>query len=477
MVDVDLLIPADPAEVSDIDSPEAAQNTPGPSKTKKTKQTKKDEDIQDVDNRSVRTTSVTPEQGGNGEDLEEVEQRPEDEVEIIKKRKGSPPESSSRKKSKAPVTKMKTTLTPDDFSFLLATMNEAIEEITEKKKLSKRPCTIESRSNSKEYNKLSNLAVVSSAPLPEGTTEEGNEPVQLHQIANTVEVHLQKAQEETTQATQALKQAQEEIIEQRRAAQQEKDTLQAKFEEDRAKIQKEKEKLLAKQIGIEEAVNKAFLSVTGLEQKAEDPIECQVMTLAEVIQQLQQRVMDLELQTIPQTPQEVHDQREITAQSTVERIKALSEECKQLSSRSAQIYENLAENPELHKLESQLQEVKYEAERLQVQLKALSPVERMKRFPEQRTTQQWIHMLQSKVMEVSQRLQPVQEKACQLFTEVESQGIELEQVVNTVEQCLEGPVNEALIQEFIEQEVVATRQVEAARAKLEEFKAELVRPE
>jgi hypothetical protein len=91
----DLLIPADPTEVSDIDSPEATQNTPGPSKTKKTKQTKKDEDIQDVDNRSVRTTSITPEQGGNGEDLEEVEQRPGDEVEIIKKRKGSPPEPSS----------------------------------------------------------------------------------------------------------------------------------------------------------------------------------------------------------------------------------------------------------------------------------------------------------------------------------------------------------------------------------------------
>jgi hypothetical protein len=86
-----LLIPTDLIEVSNIDSPEAAQNTPGPSKTKKTKHTKKDEEIQDVDNRSVRTTSITPEQGGNGEDLEEVEQRPGYEVEIIKKRKGSPP--------------------------------------------------------------------------------------------------------------------------------------------------------------------------------------------------------------------------------------------------------------------------------------------------------------------------------------------------------------------------------------------------
>ena len=71
--------------------------------------------------------------------------------------------------------------------------------------------------------------------------------------------------------------------------------------------------------------------------------------------------------------------------------------------------------------------MKYDTEKLQVQLKALSPIERMKRFPEQRTAQQQIHMLQSKAMEVSQWLQPVQEKACQLFTEVEIQGVELEQ--------------------------------------------------
>ena len=58
-------------------------------------------------------------------------------------------------------------------------------------------------------------------------------------------------------------------------------------------------------------------------------------------------------------------------------------------------------------------------------------------------------------MEVSQWLQPVQEKACQLFIEVENQGVELEQVVITAEQCLEGPVNDALIQEFTKQEAVA----------------------
>jgi hypothetical protein len=47
--------------------------------------------------------------------------------------------------------------------------------------------------------------------------------------------------------------------------QQEKNALQEKFEEDRAKIEKEKEQLLAKKIGIEEVVNRRFLSVTSLE--------------------------------------------------------------------------------------------------------------------------------------------------------------------------------------------------------------------
>ena len=80
-----------------------------------------------------------------------------------------------------------------------------------------------------------------------------------------------------------------------------------------------------KKIGIEEAVNRVFRSVTGLEQKVEEPIECQVMKLVEFIQQLQQRVVELELQAIPSTPQEERDQWEVNSRSTVERIKALTE--------------------------------------------------------------------------------------------------------------------------------------------------------
>jgi hypothetical protein len=40
----------------------------------------------------------------------------------------------------------------------------------------------------------------------------------------------------------------------------------------------------------------------GLEKKEEDPVEHQVAKLVEAIQQLQQRITDLELQSVPNTP-------------------------------------------------------------------------------------------------------------------------------------------------------------------------------
>ena len=64
-------------------------------------------------------------------------------------------------------------------------------------------------------------------------------------------------------------------------------------------------------------------------------------------------------------------------------------------------------------------------------------------------------------MEVTQQLEPLQDKACQLFLEIENQGTELEQIMTTTEQCLEGPVSNELIQEFAEQEAVEMWQVEA----------------
>jgi hypothetical protein len=51
----DLLIPAYPAEMPDVDSPETMPDTPGPSKTKK------NDEVHDVHNTSVETYSSSPE--------------------------------------------------------------------------------------------------------------------------------------------------------------------------------------------------------------------------------------------------------------------------------------------------------------------------------------------------------------------------------------------------------------------------------
>jgi hypothetical protein len=65
-------------------------------------------------------------------------------------------------------------------------------------------------------------------------------------------------------------------------------------------------------------------------------------------------------------------------------------------------------------------------------------------------------------MEVTQRLQSMQDEACMIFEEIEGQGSQLDQVVTIVEQRLEGPVTEQVIQEFVEQEALVKQQVEEA---------------
>jgi hypothetical protein len=51
---MDLLIPADHMEISDIDSPEHLHDSPGPRKTKE------DEEVQDVNSTSMNTTLISP---------------------------------------------------------------------------------------------------------------------------------------------------------------------------------------------------------------------------------------------------------------------------------------------------------------------------------------------------------------------------------------------------------------------------------
>jgi hypothetical protein len=99
---------------------------------------------------------------------------------------------------------------------------------------------------------------------------------------------------------------------------------------------------------------------------------------------------------------------------------------------------------------------------MQAWMKLLTAVKRMKISQEQCTVQHQITTIQSKVMEVTHILQLVQDEACTLFEDIEGQGSQLDQMVTIVEQHLEGPITEQLIQEFFEQEALVKKQVEAA---------------
>jgi hypothetical protein len=63
----DLLVTANPVEMSDVDSPETTTDTPGPSKTKK------NEEAQDVHNTSMKIASISPEKGGDDEEIDGAE--------------------------------------------------------------------------------------------------------------------------------------------------------------------------------------------------------------------------------------------------------------------------------------------------------------------------------------------------------------------------------------------------------------------
>jgi hypothetical protein len=289
-----------------IDSPETtheAKDLPGPSRRKKT------EEVQNLSSASEGTASVSPGRGGDDEVEEtngkEDQQKqgevtpprdPADEADPLKKRKVSPMKPTSRKKSRATLTKMQTVLTVDDFDFIIAAVADASQDILQKHEAKQEEMydriEVELRG---VQQALQSSRAVSTVPPPSEAPELGDEPAQLRRLADATEAHLRRAQEETEQATEALKQVQKVVIEQRRVAQQEKASLQTKFEEEKVQIQQEKEQLLAEQVGVKEAVSRALRSVTGLEKKEEDPVEHQVEQLVEAIQQLQQRITDLEL--------------------------------------------------------------------------------------------------------------------------------------------------------------------------------------
>lgn len=74
---------------------------------------------------------------------------------------------------------------------------------------------------------------MSTAPLPSGELEFGDELTQLHRLADAVEAHLRCAQEEIEKATQSFNQVQGVIVEQHKVVEHEKVALHAKFEEEK----------------------------------------------------------------------------------------------------------------------------------------------------------------------------------------------------------------------------------------------------
>jgi hypothetical protein len=129
--------------------------------------------------------------------------------------KMTPPNPSSKKKIMATQTMFKTTLTPDDFDFLIAALNDASLEITEKQEVKKEEVFNQIKGELQEVQQtLQSSQVVSTAPLTIGTVGTGDEPTHLHQIIDKVEACLRRDQEDTAQATQALTQVQSALVEQ-----------------------------------------------------------------------------------------------------------------------------------------------------------------------------------------------------------------------------------------------------------------------
>jgi hypothetical protein len=250
---------------------------------------KKKEEVQELNNASEETASDSP--GGGGDDEVDKEEDkgeedkkkqgevtpprdPIDEAETSKKRKVSPTKPTSWKKSKASKPQMQTVLMMDDIDFIIVAISDTSEDILQCNEAKQETMyeRIEVEMKGVQQALYSSRAVSTVPPSSEGT-ELGDEPAQLHRIADATKAHLHRVQEEKEQATEALKKAKEESIEKCQVAQQEKDDIQAKFAEDRAQIQKEKEQLLTEKIGVKEAVTRALHSVTGLEQMEEDPVE------------------------------------------------------------------------------------------------------------------------------------------------------------------------------------------------------------
>jgi hypothetical protein len=105
---------------------------------------------------------------------------------------------TSRKKSRATLTKMQTMLTVDDFDFIIVAVADASQDILQKHEAKQEEVydRIEVELRGVQQSLLSSRAV-STAPPPSEAPELGDEPAQLHRLADATEAHLCRVQEET----------------------------------------------------------------------------------------------------------------------------------------------------------------------------------------------------------------------------------------------------------------------------------------
>jgi hypothetical protein len=86
------------------------------------------------------------------------------------------------------VTKLETTLIPDDFNFIIVALNDAMMEIVEKKETKQEKMYSQIKIEIQGVQQaLQSKRAVSTAPLSVETPEVGDEPSQLHQIMDLVE--------------------------------------------------------------------------------------------------------------------------------------------------------------------------------------------------------------------------------------------------------------------------------------------------
>jgi len=81
------------------------------------------------------------------------------------------------------------------------------------------------------------------------------------------------------QATQALTQVQGVLVEKHSTVEREKLDLQAKFDEEKSQLQKEKEQFLTQKLEVKEMVNKAPHSMKFVEVKVDERIPQQIVQL------------------------------------------------------------------------------------------------------------------------------------------------------------------------------------------------------